>query len=269
MPNNGRKSTLGYWESNWEKADLTGSAYGGRNRPAERLNAVLHTKLSKSFEGLPTTQSTLLELGCGGSRFLPYLAKAFGFRIAGLDYSSTGCESARLLLDSEKIDGTIVQGDLFDPPSALIGQFDVVASFGLVEHFEDTAACLSACAMFLKPGGRIVTMVPNMAGLYGKLYRLYDRKIFDIHVPLRPKDLAIAHARAGLSVDACEPLLGLGGVFDPGRVETSLVWRSFRRAGFLVSSGYFALEARGIGIPPNAFTSPYILCTAHKGLGNA
>ncbi|WP_437830178.1 methyltransferase domain-containing protein [Sorangium sp. So ce1153] len=36
---------------------------------------------------------------------------------------------------------------------------DAVVSPGVVEHFEDTAGCLRACARYLRPGGPIITEV--------------------------------------------------------------------------------------------------------------
>ena len=107
-------------------------------------------------------------------------------------------------------------------------------------------------------------MVPNMAGLYGSLYKVFDRSVYDMHVPLTARDLENAHRAAGLDVSDCEYLLGFVGVFDPGRRESSLLKRSVRRFAFQVSRLYFGLERNGFGIPPNGFTSPYVLCTAIK-----
>lgn len=264
MADEGRKSTLGYWESNWGRADVSKSAYLGRNTPAQHFQSVMHSKVTKFLGNLEKPDTKFLELGCGGSHFLPYFAKTFGFQIAGIDYSEAGCESAESVLKAEDVAGEIVRGDLFNPPAHMVEAFDVVGSFGLVEHFDDTTACLKACARFVKPNGKMITMVPNMAGLYGRLYKIFDRSVFDMHVPLTARDLAEAHRSAGLDVEACEHLLGFVGVFDPGRRESNFLKQALRRSFFQLSRVYFGLEAKHIGIPPNRFTSPYILCTAIK-----
>jgi SAM-dependent methyltransferase len=61
------------------------------------------------------------------------------------------------VLDAAGVPGEIVCADLFAPPPHLLAQFDVVVSFGVVEHFDDTAACVAACARLVKPGGLMVT----------------------------------------------------------------------------------------------------------------
>ena len=78
---------------------------------------------------------------------------------------------------------------MFDPPDDMKGQYDLVMSFGVVEHFKDTTACLKACAAFVKPGGQMFTMIPNMTGLVGSLQKIIDRNVYDIHVPLSCKML--------------------------------------------------------------------------------
>lgn len=55
----------------------------------------------------------------------------------------------------------------FSPPASMLGKFDVVVTFGVVEHFIDTRACLDAMSQFLKPGGLLVTSIPNLAGWIG------------------------------------------------------------------------------------------------------
>src|SRR5687768_8887760 len=42
--------------------------------------------------------SRLLEVGCGGSIWLPYFAREHGFEVTGLDYSEQGCAAAEHVL---------------------------------------------------------------------------------------------------------------------------------------------------------------------------
>ncbi|HPA85892.1 MAG TPA: class I SAM-dependent methyltransferase, partial [Deltaproteobacteria bacterium] len=97
---------------------------------AERLKDRLHAG------------ATLLEIGCGGSQWLPAFAKRFGVDVSGIDYSEQGCASARAILDQAGVEGRIVQADLFDPPADMVGSYDMVMSFGVLEHFPDTDRCL-------------------------------------------------------------------------------------------------------------------------------
>ena len=42
------------------------------------------------------------------------------------------------ILSIEGVKGDIVCADFFSPPESMIEEFDVVISFGVLEHFEDT-----------------------------------------------------------------------------------------------------------------------------------
>lgn len=258
-----RKSTVGYWDENWRRAsanareldrDLQGSYFWQR----------IDRALAQSFSGEESTVRSLIEIGAGASEWLPYLSKRFGFEVAGLDYSEVGCQRARDILAGTSTSGVIYQADMFAPPTNLLGKFDVVVSFGLVEHFSDTASAVRACADYAKPGGLIVTLIPNMKGLHGGLYRVFDRKVFDTHVPLSLSDLSCAHKDAGLEVFFREYLLGLPGVVDRRRREPVFWRRWIRTAVFHLSRIYWGLEARGLGVPENALTSPYLICAARK-----
>jgi SAM-dependent methyltransferase len=145
---------------------------------------------------------SLLEIGCGCSRWLPYFAKR-GFRVSGIDYSPAGCEQARMLLERERCGGDIYEGDAFDPNPDLLGRFDVVVSMGVVEHFRETAEPVRAFSRYLKPGGLLISTCPNMAGLLGWSQKVLNRAVYDRHVPLTVEHLQKAHEMAGLTVTHC------------------------------------------------------------------
>lgn len=142
----------------------------------------------------------VMELGCGGSLWLPYLAHAHGCRVSGIDFSTEGIRKAKDHLDRNGARGELYQADFLNPPCDLLGQFDLVYSLGVVEHFDDPAALLCAFAEFLKPGGKLLTWIPNTAGFIMQLQRWADREIYDRHRPLWLHDLMQAHAGSGLIV---------------------------------------------------------------------
>lgn len=209
----------------------------------------------------------LLEVGCGGSQYLPYFAKEFGLHVTGLDYSEPGCASAAGLLTREGVPGRIVCADFFDPPRSLCGKFDVVVSFGVVEHFTDTPDCVAAIANFLKPGGLILTFVPNMTGVMGSLQKAFDRRLFNKHVPLNRELLRCAHERAGLLVQECDYFI-FNNFFMIGLQPASgSSTGRYLKAFFLRCLHYFSgaiwtLERVFHRFPPIGFTSPYVVCAA-------
>jgi SAM-dependent methyltransferase len=144
----------------------------------------------------------LLEIGCGGSRWLPFFAN-HGFRVAGIDYSALGCEQARMILDREHTSGDIYERDAFGANPDLVGSFDVVVSFGVVEHFRDTTEPVRAFARYLKPRGLMISTCPNMTGMLGFSQKLLNRSVYDSHVPLTAERLRRAHEVAGLTVTYC------------------------------------------------------------------
>ena len=259
----GRRSTVDYWDENWRRASDAEYQPSLSERDSY-FRRRLDRAFKRSFDGLSTDNSSLIEIGAGASEWLPYLHNRFGFSVAGLDYSEVGCKRARDNLTRTSTPGSIYRADMFNPPASLIQKFDVVVSFGLIEHFSDTPTAVAACSAYAKPGGLLLTFIPNMSGLYGYVYRIYDRKVYDIHVPLSLKDLMRAHRQVGLEVFLGEHILGIPGVIDRWRVEPALIRRLTRKFLFQFSRLAWALEERGLGMPENAFTSPYMICVARK-----
>lgn len=235
-----RKTTTDYWDENWRrlsKNNPDGSGGWHKGYYWRRMNSIF----AKSFAGLDAPSCSLIEVGAGASDWLPHLHHRFSFRVAGLDYSKVGCQVAKENLLKTATPGIIHYGDMFDPPPELRGKFDVAVSFGLVEHFENTASAVSACAGFVKPGGIVFTLIPNMSGLYGNLYKIFNPKVYDIHVPSTLQQLTQAHRDAGLDVFLHEHVLGVPGVIDQQRIEPVLIRRLLRKFVFQVSRIAWAL----------------------------
>lgn len=137
----------------------------------------------------------ILELGVGGSFWLGRLAERLRCRGIGLDYSYAGC---RLALASSGDWGnvTVVQSDVLTPP-LVQGQFNFVYSLGLVEHFTQPRAVLHQAFDLLTPGGLLMTMIPNKAGIAGFVERLVNPENFRRHLPLRLADLLSVHRDVG------------------------------------------------------------------------
>jgi len=68
-----------------------------------------------------------------------------------------------------------------DPPESLGGPFDTVVCLNVLEHIEDDAGALRRLREQLKPGGRVVMVVPAIPALYGEMdralkhFRRYER----------------------------------------------------------------------------------------------
>lgn len=259
-----------FWDKQWATESIP--------RPVDPEDGSLRNTLRRAFHayfsrylapmrGKPDID--LLEVGCGRSIWLPYFAREFGFRVTGVDYSETGCQKSREILAAQHVSGTVLHQDMFLPPADMIERFDVVVSFGLVEHFEDTAGVIRALAAFLKPGGVMITNIPNMRGTIGFVQRLFNRPVYDQHVPHTDASLSAAHETAGLQVQDCGYFLSTGyntlnfqhpdrdGTVHPVAAAVKL---------FLVSLSVavWFLEKPVGRLPVSRSFSPYVNCVAIK-----
>jgi trans-aconitate methyltransferase len=76
-------------------------------------------------------------------------------------------------------DINIIEADLFKyQPEKL---YDMVLSFGLIEHFNDTKAIIETHLQFLKPGGVLFITLPNFKSVNGWVQRKFDKENYDKH----------------------------------------------------------------------------------------
>lgn len=144
----------------------------------------------------------VLEVGCGRSRWLPCLALSLGCRMSGIDVDPYAAELARANLDGAGVSGEVLCRDAFDPKANedLKGRYDLVYSMGLMEHVADPAARLAVLSGYVKPGGRLLTTVPNLQGVNGMLQRLASLRRISTHVVYDKRRLAEVHREAGLQI---------------------------------------------------------------------
>jgi 2-polyprenyl-3-methyl-5-hydroxy-6-metoxy-1,4-benzoquinol methylase len=258
-----------YWNALWTDSDLPEAVNPSDPRLKNWINRQYHQMFVRLFGGSATSSAALLEIGCGKSAWLPYFAKQFGFSVSGLDYSPIGCEMARRILRANGVEAEVVCADCFAPPEHMLGRFDVVTSYGVVEHFEDTTAVIRAMAAFLKPGGMLVTTIPNMVGWIGAIQKVVNKPVYDIHRPIDRAMLAHAHTEAGLDVSECEyfvstsfgvnNLEGLS-TTSPTGFAKKVCLGLLARASMLV----WRVEQRFGEWPTSRLASPYIRCIARK-----
>lgn len=260
------KAGRDYWEGIWASVQLpkpVDPRIKGLNNYVDRH---LHGLFKTALGDMGTEGKRFLEIGCGNSAWLPYFAKEYGFDISGLDYSDSGCRNAKEILKRAGVVGDVVQGSLFEPRDDMRAGYDVVFSLGLVEHFTDTAACLRACSAFARPGGLMITLIPNMTGIPGTLQKYLGREIYDVHVALDAHDLAKAHTAADLKIMRCQYCLFLNlNALQMVRWRGKRIRAAFIRLGSWISKALWVLGAIVPILRPNRFTSPYILCIASKG----
>jgi SAM-dependent methyltransferase len=142
--------------------------------------------------------TSILEVGCGNSVWLPHLANTTGAVVAGVDYSEQGCELARQNLAVGKVNGHIFCKDIFQSGPDEIGQYDLVFSLGVVEHFTDLEGVLQVLLRFVKPGGMLLTEIPNMRSIHGLLSWVWQPDILRKHQLINKQELITAYQHIGM-----------------------------------------------------------------------
>ncbi len=257
------KAGADYWDENWSQSNFPKLFDCNDQNLDNYFNLQLHQYLKALLKN--KKEFSVLEIGCANSVWPMYFYQHFDASVYGLDYSEIGCEKSRKLLNHYKIPGEIYCADLFSPPSDLLQKFDLVVSFGVVEHFEDTADCIKACAAFVKPGGMLFTLIPNISGIIGYIQKRIDKSIYDIHVPLTSKMLRKAHENSSLNLKNCDYLMSINlSMVHSGSFSSHPFNPVFRRILSGISKIFWSLEKIGIKMPTNKFTSPYIVSVATK-----
>lgn len=241
----GRLTSKAYWDVHWHREEK----YIGADHI---MDALLRRYLPQGGDSL--------EVGCAPGATLAYFHRRFGYRVTGLDFSSVEMVHATMAR-AGITDYRVIEADFLSWQS---GQtFDVVASFGFVEHFADVRGVVRRHAQLVRPGGYVVLEVPNLRYFNGFLYALLLPRVLALHnrQAMRPEALAaplreegafeILHAAyfgtSLLDFDPQNPLLG----------RHPLLLAVVRAARVL-------LARCGLADRPSAFFSPYIVVIARR-----
>jgi len=131
-------------------------------------------------DALPAGKLDVLELGCAPGFLGAILFEGTEWQPFGIDYAEDA-EAYRLSFEQIGKSATLYQGDLFDID--LGRQFDVVCSFGLIEHFRgaELDQVLAIHHKYVRPGGYVVVLLPNFTGVHYAWHYLFDRPNLDTH----------------------------------------------------------------------------------------
>ena len=251
-----------YWTTLWD----------GQQHKVRHLRwaYVANRQLAKLFHRALTgfKQPTLIELGCADSLWLPYLARNYDGNCYGVDFSELGCQLAQRNLALAGTKATIICEDLFAFAKTHRGTFDFVYSMGLVEHFSTPQAILGEMYSLLKPGGTMLTVTPNLRGMYTPIARVASPKLLATHKVILPIGLAAALRDVGFHVTEYG--------YTGGPLKLSVVdyspWRAvIGKWGHEVLCKCVNLTdivvgnlLAGLRVPNQQLTSPYVYALCRK-----
>lgn len=215
---------------------------------------------------IPLAGKEILEIGAGDSLWLPFLSKMYpASRFTGLDYSEVGCNMLLERARSQNVDIEIVQADFFKPPRALLNKFDVAISFGVVEHFDDLTEVLCAIKAFVKPGGWLFTMIPNMLGVMGWLTKKFNKEVYEAHTPHNLASFIKGHENAELDVIKASYLCSTNfGMLAMSVQNARQATHEFYRFLTRVSKFIWIFESHLFRLPTSVAFSPYIFCISRR-----
>ena len=149
----------------------------------------------------------------------------------------------------------LIQEDFFSFDSDI--KYDIVCSFGFVEHFEDTEPVLRRHCHLVKPGGRLLITMPNFLGLNGLLHKWFDPENYNKH-NLKAMDLnRLENICCGMvsRITMCHTLAGQ----DCG-------WRRLPKEAALFGHCFPGLKkiVWKVSVKENRFFSPWVVIVGTK-----
>lgn len=215
----------------------------------------------------PDPHKKIIEVGCAPGHKLVDFARRYGYKPYGVEYTAAGVHASRETFTQHHFPTqNIFFNDFFDAHFQRTHDraFDVVMSFGFIEHFNDPRSVIIAHLALLKPGGLLLIMIPNLRGIYYALLRLLAPDRLAIH------NLAIMdkHIFKKLfqELDTQELFCDYYGLLNLGLLQARGSWRQallkmLWRMQFLCNP--FLSFVRH-PIFENALTSPYLLYIGRK-----
>ncbi|HEY0670005.1 MAG TPA: class I SAM-dependent methyltransferase, partial [Sphingobacteriaceae bacterium] len=160
-----------FWESFWRsKTDLIFKI---------KKDYVFGDQLRQAADDIHA--KTAIELGGFPGYYSIYFRKYLNLDTTLFDYFISKDIIKELLAANglDENDIHIIENDLFRYQPER--QYDIVSSFGLIEHFGDTQDIISRHIQFLKPGGRLFITLPNFKAVNGWVQKTFDRENYDKH----------------------------------------------------------------------------------------
>lgn len=147
----------GYWDTSY-------SSYEFKIAPPK-------DSLRKWLEkNIPRGYGQCFEIGCYPGRYLALLG-SLGYELNGLDKTRHVRRGlSGWLSQSGYRVGKIIQGDIFTYQDSI--QYDLVCSFGFIEHFDNWQDVVLTQAELVRPGGTVVITTPNFRGFFQKNFHL-------------------------------------------------------------------------------------------------
>ena len=239
--------------------------YGRRNAGLNAVNyAIKHEEWLATIKKLvPSGKCEYLELGAAPGTCSAALCKDNDWVCSGIDYS----EDADLFLSTLESVGkqaTLYKMDIFE--TKIDKKFDIVSSFGLVEHFRGASLdkIFNIHDAYLRKGGYLIIEVPNFTGFHYFWRYIFDKPELDNHNidVMQPKSMCWFEDKGyEIIYNDYVGIMRLSG--NSGWTKYWFTGKAVAAAGKLMSLIAKGLAKIGVKLQGQTF-SPALLFIAHK-----
>jgi SAM-dependent methyltransferase len=232
-----------YWDASYEDLPLSYDKSG-----------LLFTEM---FRRLLPRGGSCLEIGCYPGNYLVFLGKELGYTVSGIDTTPFLPRLEAHLRAHDVEVGSLIREDFLAYETD--ARFDLVCSFGFIEHFPDFTELIRRHVALAKPGGWIVISCPNFRRLQRVAHSWLDRENLRRHV-LAAMDLRAW--RATFEAAGCEVVLAT-------YYRTAEFWVDRPPNGRVRAMAAEHLRAAAAAIDarvdqPNRWTSPFMVAFARR-----
>ena len=130
------------------------------------------------LSSLPQAGNECFEVGCFPGRYLAVLGER-GWELNGLDQTKHLEDMEKWFSDKKYKTGKFINADFEVFNSGK--KYDLVYSFGFIEHFLNFEDIILGHLKLVKPGGTIIITTPNFNGLQGNFHRFFDLNNYEKH----------------------------------------------------------------------------------------
>ena len=131
-------------------------------------------------EYLKPSSGTALEIGCVPGTFLAYLKNKFGYFPEGIDFDEHTIRVTSQTLKNFGVKHFNIYNVDFNKWETN-KKYDLVCSFGFIEHFDNAEVIVKKHVHLTKKGGKIVIEIPNFGGVPGFFHKLVDKPNLEKH----------------------------------------------------------------------------------------
>jgi len=202
---------------------------------------------------------TVLEIGCADSDFLCYISKKFGYKAFGVDYAESIERTRNIFRFNGLSEPILYKEDVFTWATDM--KFDLVCSFGFIEHFNGLDGIVIKHANLLSPGGKLIISMPNFSGIQYFFHWLIDRPNLKKHNTkiMNLNTIKKSVENTGLKIERLSYYKTFGfwtENHNMNRFEKLINWL-IRKLGKVINI-VFGYDK------PNFLFSPHIICIATK-----